>query len=210
MRARGRGRRRDPILRGGTARSTRGVGRVTTWILLRAAGTGATSCCSSRSRGLVATTAVVTKRVSKPTANLFRAFVASTGLALLGVHLGLLLVDGFMPFSVSAITLPMAAEYRPLAVSAGVIAMYGLVAVLVTSWPARAWARRGGDACTSWPCRCSRSPSRTACSPAPTPSDRGCSSSMRSRDSSWCSSRSCEPSRTGTGLRVDATRAIPG
>ena len=96
--------------------------------------------------GLVATTAVVTKRVSKPTANLFHAFVASTGLALLGVHLGLLLVDGFMPFSVSAITLPMAAEYRPLAVSAGVIAMYGLVAVLVTSWlctrVGTAWWRR--------------------------------------------------------------------
>jgi DMSO/TMAO reductase YedYZ heme-binding membrane subunit len=96
--------------------------------------------------GLVATTAVVAKRVSKPTANLFHAFVASTGLALLGVHLGLLLVDGFMPFSVSAITLPLAAEYRPLAVSAGVIAMYGLVAVLVTSWlrtrVGTAWWRR--------------------------------------------------------------------
>ena len=108
---------------------------MTTWILLRAAGIGSyLMLFLSVAWGLVATTAVVTKRVSKPTAHLFHAFVASTGLALLGVHLGLLLVDGFMPFSVAAITLPMAAEYRPLAVSAGVIAMYGMVAVLVTSW----------------------------------------------------------------------------
>ena len=120
---------------------------MTTWILLRAAGIGSyLMLFLSVAWGLVATTAVVTKRVSKPTANLFHAFVASTGLALLGVHLGLLLVDGFMPFSVAAITLPMAAEYRPLAVSAGVIAMYGMVAVLVTSWlrtrVGTAWWRR--------------------------------------------------------------------
>ena len=120
---------------------------MTTWILLRAAGIGSyLMLFLSVAWGLVATTAVVTKRVSKPTANLFHAFVASTGLALLGVHLGLLLVDGFMPFSVAAITLPMAAEYRPLAVSAGVIAMYGMVAVLVTSWLrtrlGTAWWRR--------------------------------------------------------------------
>ena len=120
---------------------------MTTWILLRAAGIGSyLMLFLSVAWGLVATTAVVTKRVSKPTANLFHAFVASTGLALLGVHLGLLLVDGFMPFSVAALTLPMAAEYRPLAVSAGVIAMYGMVAVLVTSWlrtrVGTAWWRR--------------------------------------------------------------------
>ncbi|MGZ8629485.1 MAG: ferric reductase-like transmembrane domain-containing protein [Actinomycetota bacterium] len=120
---------------------------MTTWVLLRAAGIGSyVMLFLSVAWGLVATTAVVTKRVSKPAANLFHAFVASTGLALLGVHLGLLLVDEFMPFSITALAVPMASDYRPVAVSAGVVAMYGIVAIVVTSWLRKrvgtAWWRR--------------------------------------------------------------------
>ena len=75
---------------------------MTTWILLRAAGMGAyVMLFLSVAWGLVATTSVVTKRVSKPSANLFHQFAATTGLALLGVHLGLLLIDAFMPFRVA-------------------------------------------------------------------------------------------------------------
>lgn len=108
---------------------------MSTWILLRAAGIGSyLMLFLSVAWGLIATTAVVTKRISKPSANLFHAFVASTGLALLGVHLGLLLIDDFMPFSLSALTVPMAADYRPVAISAGVIAMYAIVVVVVSSW----------------------------------------------------------------------------
>lgn len=108
---------------------------MSTWILLRAAGIGSyLMLFLSVAWGLVATTSVVTKRISKPSANLFHAFVASTGLALLGVHLGLLLIDEFMPFSLSALTVPMASEYRPVAISAGVIAMYAIVIVVVSSW----------------------------------------------------------------------------
>ena len=67
---------------------------MTTWILLRAAGVGAyVMLFMAVAWGLVATTAVVTKRVSKPSANQFHQFVATTGLVLLGVHLGLLLID---------------------------------------------------------------------------------------------------------------------
>ena len=108
---------------------------MTTWILLRAAGIGSyLMLFLSVAWGLVATTSVVTKRISKPSANLFHAFVASTGLALLVVHMGLLLVDGFMPFTVAALTVPMASEYRPIAVTAGVIAMYATVVIVVSSW----------------------------------------------------------------------------
>jgi len=120
---------------------------VTTWILLRAAGIGSyLMLFLSVAWGLVATTSVVTKRISKPSANLFHAFVASTGLALLGVHVGLLLIDEFMPFTVAELTVPMASGYRPVAVSAGVIAMYAIVVVVVSSWLRRpigtAWWRR--------------------------------------------------------------------
>jgi sulfoxide reductase heme-binding subunit YedZ len=106
-----------------------------TWILLRAAGIGSyLMLFLSIAWGLVATTSIVTKRISKPSANLFHAFVATTGLALLGVHLGLLLIDGFMPFSLADLTVPMSSEYRPIAITAGVIAMYAVVAVMVSSW----------------------------------------------------------------------------
>ena len=108
---------------------------MTTWILLRAAGIGSyLMLFLSVAWGLVATTSIVTKRISKPSANLFHAFVASTGLALLGVHLGLLLIDGFMPFSLADITVPMASDYRPVAIAAGIVAMYAVVVVVVSSW----------------------------------------------------------------------------
>ena len=120
---------------------------MTTWVLLRAAGIGSyLMLFLSVAWGLVATTSIVTKRVSKPSANLFHAFVATTGLALLVVHLGLLLVDGFMPFSLASIALPMASDYRPLAITAGVVAMYAVVTVVVSSWLRRSigtrWWRR--------------------------------------------------------------------
>jgi sulfoxide reductase heme-binding subunit YedZ len=108
---------------------------MTTWVLLRAAGIGSyLMLFLSVAWGLVATTSIVTKRISKPSANLFHAFVASTGLALLGVHLGLLLVDEFMPFSLADITVPMASDYRPVAIAAGIVAMYAVVIVVVSSW----------------------------------------------------------------------------
>jgi DMSO/TMAO reductase YedYZ heme-binding membrane subunit len=120
---------------------------MTTWVLLRAAGIGSyLMLFLSVAWGLVATTSIVTKRISKPSANLFHAFVATTGLVLLVVHLGLLLVDGFMPFSLASIALPMASDYRPLAITAGVVAMYAVVTVVVSSWLRRSigtrWWRR--------------------------------------------------------------------
>ncbi|MDH5313367.1 MAG: hypothetical protein OEW66_05940, partial [Actinomycetota bacterium] len=108
---------------------------MTTWILLRAAGIGSyLMLFLSVAWGLIATTSLVTKRISKQAANTFHALTASTGLALLGLHVGLLLIDGFIPFSLVAVTVPMAAEYRPVAITAGVVAMYAVVIVIVSSW----------------------------------------------------------------------------
>ena len=108
---------------------------MSTWVLLRAAGIGSyLMLFLAVAWGLVATTSIVTKRVSKPAANLFHAFVASAGLALLVVHMGLLVVDEFMPFSLTSLIVPMVSDYRPVAVAAGVLAMYGIVAIMVTSW----------------------------------------------------------------------------
>jgi methionine sulfoxide reductase heme-binding subunit len=53
---------------------------------------------------------------------------------LLGIHVGGLLVDPFMPFTAAKVLVPGAASYRPFATAVGVIAMYATVVVLVTSW----------------------------------------------------------------------------
>jgi len=120
---------------------------MTTWILLRAAGIGSyVMLFLAVAWGLVATTSLVTKRISKQSANLFHAFVASTGLALLGVHVALLFVDEFVPFSMAGLFVPMSSGYRPLAITAGIVSMYGIVTIVVTSWLRKklgtAWWRR--------------------------------------------------------------------
>ena len=108
---------------------------MTTWIILRAAGIGSyIALWLAVDWGLIATTSLVTKRVSKPTSTLFHGVVASAGLALLVIHLGGLLLDRFMPFGLLDLVIPMRAGYRTLAVSFGVFAMYAMVLILVTSW----------------------------------------------------------------------------
>ncbi len=108
---------------------------MTNWNLLRAAGIGSyLMLFLSVSWGLVATTGVVTKRISKPASNLFHQFVATTALVLLAVHLALLLIDEFVPFGALDLVIPMRGEYRPLPVTLGIVAMYAIVIVVVTSW----------------------------------------------------------------------------
>ena len=108
---------------------------MTNWNLLRAAGIGAyLMLYLSVAWGLVATTSIVTKRVSKVSSNLFHQFVATTGLVLLAVHLALLLIDGFMPFAPLDLILPLRSAYRPIPIALGIAAMFAMVAIMVSSW----------------------------------------------------------------------------
>ena len=108
---------------------------MTTWIILRAAGIGSyVALWLAVSWGLIASTSLVTNRVSKPTSTLFHGVVATAGLALLLIHLGGLLVDAFMPFTALDLVVPMRTTYRPFAVALGITAMYGMVLVLASSW----------------------------------------------------------------------------
>ncbi len=120
---------------------------MTNWILLRAAGIGAyLMVFLSVVWGLAATTTPFGKRISKPSATLVHQFMSTCGLALLGVHIGLLLIDRFTPFTFSDVLVPMRSTYRPVAVAFGVVAMYALVGVIVLSWLRRrigtTWWRR--------------------------------------------------------------------
>lgn len=108
---------------------------MTTWILLRAAGIGAyLMLFLSVTWGLIATTAPLGKRIAKPSATLLHQFMSTCGLALVAVHVGLLLIDRFVPFTLPDVLIPLHAAYRPAALAFGIVGMYALVAVIVLSW----------------------------------------------------------------------------
>lgn len=108
---------------------------MTTWIVLRAAGIGAyVMLFLSVSWGLIATTGALGKRVSKATATSVHQFMSTAGLLLLGVHIGGLLVDAFMPFGPGDVLIPGRSSFKPVPVAFGIVAMYSMVFVIVLSW----------------------------------------------------------------------------
>jgi DMSO/TMAO reductase YedYZ heme-binding membrane subunit len=116
---------------------------VTTWIILRAAGVGAyLMLFASVAFGLVATTAPFGKRIAKQSAILIHQFLSTVGLVLLVIHVGGLLVDSFMHFAPRDVLVPGASTYRPIPVALGIIAMYAMVMVLVSSWVRRHYSSK--------------------------------------------------------------------
>lgn len=61
-------------------------------------------------------------------------FLALLAAAFVALHLGVLLFDPFITFSVTNLLLPFGEPYQPLGVSLGVLGLYALVVVLVSSW----------------------------------------------------------------------------
>ena len=116
---------------------------MTTWIVLRAAGIGAyLMLFASVAFGLVATTAPFGKRIAKQSAILIHQFLSTVGLVLLGIHIGGLLVDSFMHFAPRDVLVPGASTYRPIPVALGIVAMYAMVMVLVSSWVRRRYSSK--------------------------------------------------------------------
>jgi sulfoxide reductase heme-binding subunit YedZ len=104
-------------------------------MILRSAGIGAyLMMFLSVSWGLVATTALLGKRVSRASATTVHQFMATCGLFLLGIHIGGLLLDTFVPFGPKDVLIPMKATFKPIPVAFGIIAMYVMVFVIVASW----------------------------------------------------------------------------
>jgi len=69
--------------------------------------------------------------------------LAWTGLSMVGLHVGALLLDPVMHFGALAVLVPGAAGYRPGAVALGVVAGW-LTLVLTTSFKARKWIGQKG------------------------------------------------------------------
>ena len=108
---------------------------MTTWIILRSAGIGAyLMLFLSVSWGLVATTALLGKRASRASATTVHQFMSTCGLFLLGIHIGGLLLDTFVPFGPKDVLIPMRTTFKPIPVAFGIVAMYVMVFLIVTSW----------------------------------------------------------------------------
>jgi methionine sulfoxide reductase heme-binding subunit len=108
---------------------------MTTWIILRAAGIGAyLSLFLSVAWGLIGTTALFGKKVPRATAVTIHQFLSTAAIVLLAVHLGGLLIDSFMPFGLLDVLLPFHTTFHPVAVTLGVLAMYAIIVVLMSSW----------------------------------------------------------------------------
>jgi sulfoxide reductase heme-binding subunit YedZ len=108
---------------------------MTAWIILRAAGIGAyLMLFSSVAFGLVATSAPFGKRIAKQSAILIHQFMSTVGLVLLAVHIGGLLLDQYIHFGPTQVLVPGTSSYRPVAVAIGIVGMYSMVLVAVSSW----------------------------------------------------------------------------
>ncbi|PWT71567.1 MAG: hypothetical protein C5B60_10760 [Chloroflexi bacterium] len=69
-------------------------------------------------------------------------FLALLAAAFVALHLGVLLFDPFITFSVTNLLLPFGEPYKSLGVSLGVLGLYALVVVLVSSWLRRHLSHR--------------------------------------------------------------------
>jgi sulfoxide reductase heme-binding subunit YedZ len=108
---------------------------LTNWNILRAAGVAAyLALFLSTAWGLVSSTSLVTKHISKRASTAFHATTASAGMAFLAIHLIGLALDRFMPFGLPDLFVPLRTTFKPIPVALGILAMYGTVIVLVSSW----------------------------------------------------------------------------
>lgn len=73
-------------------------------------------------------------------------WLAGTAMAMVGLHLLGLYLDGYIDFGLAELFVPGASHYRPLAVAIGVLSLYVMLAIQVTSYmrrwlSARSWKR---------------------------------------------------------------------
>jgi predicted ferric reductase len=69
-------------------------------------------------------------------------FLASLGLAMLILHIVAAVVDSYAGVSLTAVFVPFAADWNPVAIALGVVSLWAIGVVQVTSWLRRRMARR--------------------------------------------------------------------
>lgn len=114
----------------------------TWWYAARAAGIVAWALISiTLVGGLQLSTRLVRRPAPAWVLDLHR-FVAGLAVALVGVHLVALVADPFVKFGVAELLVPFASSYKPGAVAIGIVALYLLLAVELTSLAMRRMSRR--------------------------------------------------------------------
>lgn len=122
-----------------------GTNSPTLWYLTRAAATVAYALLTATViLGMLRSIArQASERLSWVVDELHQVAATLTGLFIV-IHLLTLLLDPFLPFSLTNLLLPLGEPYRPTAVRVGVLALYVMALVLVSSWirrrlPYRVW-----------------------------------------------------------------------
>ncbi len=117
------------------------------WFLARSSGIVAWALLvASVCLGLALSTRALGKRPTPAWSLDLHRGVSGLAVLLTVVHLAALVLDSYVEFGVAELLVPMASSWRPVAVTWGVVALYLLVAVEVSSLlrtriPARIWRR---------------------------------------------------------------------
>ena len=119
------------------------AGISTAWLIARAAGFVAFGALTlSVWLGLAMSTRLLGTRRGRMLMSGHR-LLAGTGLAMLALHVGALLFDPVVHFSLVSALVPFAAPWRPAAIAAGVVAAWLMVALAV-SFRLRRWIGQRG------------------------------------------------------------------
>ena len=105
---------------------------ITTWVLATA----------SIVFGLALSTRLVRKKGVPAWLNTLHRYLGTLMLVFTAVHLAALVADNWVHFGLADLLVPMASSWRPGAVAWGVVELYLLVAIQVTSWCKRWLPRR--------------------------------------------------------------------
>jgi DMSO/TMAO reductase YedYZ heme-binding membrane subunit len=107
-----------------------------TWYVARASGLVAWGLVvASILWGLVMATGVLRRRRPHPAWMLnMHKFLGVLTLVFVGVHVTAILLDNFVHFGIVDVLVPLASSWHPVAVAGGIVGMYLLVAIQVTSW----------------------------------------------------------------------------
>jgi sulfoxide reductase heme-binding subunit YedZ len=104
-----------------------------TWYITRAAGlTGYILLWFSVAWGLAVPSKILDRLLHRSVTYDFHQFISLLSLGFIALHIGALLFDRYLPYSLAEVLVPFLSTYRPVWVTLGIIGMYLSVLVTVT------------------------------------------------------------------------------
>lgn len=104
------------------------------WYVARASGLASWAlCAASVLWGMALATRALGNRPRAPWLLDLHRYLGGLSVIFLGVHLGGLVLDGYVSFGLTDLLVPFASAWQPAAVAWGIVAMYLLLAVELTS-----------------------------------------------------------------------------